>query len=349
MLLEYGASVNCSPSFGLISPLSAAFEMRDTATIKQLLELGATPVDEFALLYAMIWDHEMHVNSYTLFLMELICRRQFTAHVFFGWSVFGLAVELHRVEVVDKLLEYGFSPGDLYHCGKIFKYPGALFKRESALGRAIRTTSPHGLLMVQKFLRLGLSPNVIVHRDVQRKIDLTALLAAIQAHAAEAKACNKIIAQQKLDIIHLLLDHGADLNLEPSGNILATPLQAACLNGNLDMVKDFLSRGAQINAPPASSGGSTALQYALMGGFFRLARLLLDHGADFKAQGSRVLELAIRNGHIEMLQLLVDAGAQLSLRQYNAAKRLATEYGHNAARKLLESLAKSIVLVEEEK
>jgi ankyrin repeat protein len=70
-----------------------------------------------------------------------------------------------------------------------------------------------------------------------------------------------------VDIVSLLLDRGADINLRlPSAS---TPLQTSLMpnrkitKGHADVFELLLSRGADVNAPPASPEGSTALQSAI--------------------------------------------------------------------------------------
>ncbi|OCK94914.1 ankyrin, partial [Cenococcum geophilum 1.58] len=124
-----------------------------------------------------------------------------------------------------------------------------------------------------------------------------------------------------------------------------TALQAAVEAGNLKLVQLLLSVGTDVNAAPAPYGGVTALQAAAIKGYITVANTLLSHGAHVNAEPAKVngrtaLEGAAEYGRIDMLQLLLDAGAQTEgsgQAQYENAVNFASQNGHDAARRLLES------------
>jgi ankyrin repeat protein len=82
-------------------------------------------------------------------------------------------------------------------------------------------------------------------------------------------------ASGQLEIVQLLLAHGADVNAQQEGGFV--PLHNAAQNGQLEMVRLFLDKGADVNA--ANKDGLTALHYALEGGHEAVADLLREHGA----------------------------------------------------------------------
>lgn len=80
----------------------------------------------------------------------------------------------------------------------------------------------------------------------------------------------------RLNIVKLLLDHGADINTRPQDG--ETALHEAANSGYLYIVKLLLDRGADINTRDRS--GRTALYLASKSGERDVTELLLKKGAD---------------------------------------------------------------------
>ncbi|KAH8755846.1 ankyrin repeat-containing domain protein [Hyaloscypha finlandica] len=129
------------------------------------------------------------------------------------------------------------------------------------------------------------------------------------------------------------------------GIIQHTPLQIACRDGEKEIVHLLLQSGADANAPPAKESGSTALQFAAIKGSLEIVYQLLEYGADVNAPAAEVygrtaLEGAAEHGRVDMVQLLLTAGASVVVdgqTQYENAVKRASENGHYAVRRLLES------------
>jgi ankyrin repeat protein len=104
------------------------------------------------------------------------------------------------------------------------------------------------------------------------------------------------IQANEIDIVSLLLDHGADINArmeeEEHGWGAASyihylsPLVVAIRTGDIDMVRLLLERGANVN----TEGGTTnvPLFEAILKGRRDIARLLLMYGAVDKAQNVQI-------------------------------------------------------------
>jgi ankyrin repeat protein len=152
------------------------------------------------------------------------------------------------------------------------------------------------------------------------------------------------IERRNAEIVKTLLKHGANLNIS-FGKLSYTPLQVASKNGSREIVELLLEHGADVNVPPAKRHGATALQFAAMKGLLEVAFLLIENGADVNAPpaevgGRTALEGAAEYGRLDMIQLLINAGASISQEgraQYENALRRASENGHSAVRRLLES------------
>jgi ankyrin repeat protein len=108
-----------------------------------------------------------------------------------------------------------------------------------------------------------------------------------------------------LEILRLLLDHGARINSES--------LWQALHYNQPKVASLLLDRGADPNL--SDDRGGIPLLYVAESGSLDLARLLLDHRADVNASdgwGWAALHYATASGHQEMTSLLLARGAKIS-------------------------------------
>ena len=130
------------------------------------------------------------------------------------------------------------------------------------------------------------------------------------------------------EIIHLLLDAGADASIESnfpyyeeghntdtmlrSGSLLAVAIRKG--HSKKGVVDRLIQCGAAINVPADGYLGRTALQEAATQGHKELVEKLLQLGADVNAppsaeSGGTALQLAAIQGYAEIVSLLLDEGA----------------------------------------
>ena len=136
------------------------------------------------------------------------------------------------------------------------------------------------------------------------------------------------VAAGRMDIVQLLLDHGADPNLaEEQFAPRGRALYAAVYHGHYDIAKLLLERGAFPN-PPVESSGSALWIAREWRPDKRMEQLLLSYGAkpeperpqeEWSAQAYNWLRItplhrAARDGDVNKARTLLDGGADLTAR-----------------------------------
>jgi ankyrin repeat protein len=121
------------------------------------------------------------------------------------------------------------------------------------------------------------------------------------------------IAKGNLDVMMLLLEHGADVAAVKWAE--HTPLYEASKRRRLDMMSLLLDHHADVNS--LSKGGRSALCDASFEGDLEVARVLLQRGADADIGDNgdwTPLIAASRNGHPDVIRLLLQNGASVDSR-----------------------------------
>jgi len=121
------------------------------------------------------------------------------------------------------------------------------------------------------------------------------------------KACFK----GYVEIIKLLLSHGADVN--KSNSVNSTPLFEACRNGLTNIVTLLLFLGADVNKPGCSN--TTPLWEACCHGYTEIVELLLLHGADankLNHNNDTSLRVACDFRCTKIVKLLLSYGADVN-------------------------------------
>jgi ankyrin repeat protein len=294
--------------------LGVAIKEANTAMVYHLLELGADPSDSRNLCLAV----ENFSRSDILgALLDHIPRR---SRIFpgLGTNAIKTAIKLGLcgLRMVETLL--ASEVVDVHNSDGPMSF-------ESPLGTAIRMADDFtsDFIVVRRLLKAGCDPNSVVSRDDSG--NLTAMLAAIKT--------------QSVDLVQVLIDHGAKVNTEATRGLRQTPLQAAAESGCLEIVQLLLKNEADVHAMPAQRRGGTALQFAAISGNCNIAAELLKREAKIwmlpsVVQGRWPLEGAAEHGRLDMISLLLRLKVH-DADQCRRAAKFAEDNGHLGCRDLL--------------
>ena len=125
-----------------------------------------------------------------------------------------------------------------------------------------------------------------------------------------------LLYRNVLQVVELLLSRGA--NKEHRNVSDYTPLSLAASGGYVNIIKLLLSHGAEINSRTGSKLGISPLMLAAMNGHTQAVKLLLDMGSDINAQvrvtvtPTRDLAPHCMNGHTQAVKLLLDMGSNIN-------------------------------------
>lgn len=178
--------------------------------------------------------------------------------------------------------------------------------------------------------------------------------ADVNAIGPDGKAAmHEAAIEGHLDIVQLLIDLGADIDIKqtPRGDAakrkfhgLRTPLHWAADRGHDDVARLLIDSKADINA--GNSTDRRPLQEAIMSHRTSVAKLLLDSGASVAIhdnEGWTPLHQAADAGNVQLINILVDKGCDIEAQtwdnsiwgnnRYNLATPLflAAGHGHDAA------------------
>ncbi|CAK4438157.1 unnamed protein product [Aphanomyces euteiches] len=129
-----------------------------------------------------------------------------------------------------------------------------------------------------------------------------------KANYEDATPLHEASKKGKLDIVKLLLDHGADVDSTDQDGF--TALEWASYNGYFEIVKILLHHDASVNT--ADKDGMTALMWATRFKYDEIVNELLTHGASVnlaERNGYTALHWAANFGHVDIVENLLAHGS----------------------------------------
>ena len=139
--------------------------------------------------------------------------------------------------------------------------------------------------IAESFLAKGIEPDIFESAITGRIERVRALLKQspelIKAYSSDGWTALHL-NWGRLDIVNLLLDHGADINALSHNHFTATPLQGAVAFRKIELARLLIKRGANVNC--RGEEGVSPLHEAVGGGQLEFAKLLLEHGANVNAK-----------------------------------------------------------------
>ena len=126
-----------------------------------------------------------------------------------------------------------------------------------------------------------------------------------------------------VEIVKMLIEHGADVNAMNSGTAGYTALFIASNHGHLDVTRTLLEAGAN---PKTRCNGCPTLVVSAHNGHVEIVRMLLQSGADPNCSdrgGCSGLYMACLRGHTDVISLLLSRGASVNMQTNEGATGLA--------------------------
>jgi len=178
--------------------------------------------------------------------------------------------------------------------------------------------------LIEYLVRNGLNVNQKCHYNVSSKNTFSTFL---------VYACEN----ENLDLVKLLVEHGANVNLVDENGY--SPLISACAYNNSNIAKYLIEHGADINQSfflntPLNIvyQNGTPLTIACRNGNEDIALCLLEHGAnvnDKDRSGCTPISYACKKGNVNIIRFLMNYGADESQCQFPFIPSLIIAYEEN--------------------
>ncbi|XP_056016915.1 uncharacterized protein LOC130053590 [Ostrea edulis] len=143
------------------------------------------------------------------------------------------------------------------------------------------------------------------------------------------KTYDELVEENRLKILTLLWQRGADVNIHPDKS--SSALAYACQKGDIDTIQFMIKSGASVKETNDENFG--ALHFASEVGNIEIVQLLLCSGADINictSKGLTPLYLASFNGHADVVDMFLSKGTTQVLKDKSECNPffVACKHGH---------------------
>ncbi|MBP5426781.1 MAG: ankyrin repeat domain-containing protein [Clostridiales bacterium] len=170
----------------------------------------------------------------------------------------------------------------------------------------MRFSRSGNITIVKLLLKFGFDPNI-------EFMDKTILIEVIESKYMDVK--------DKVNMLRLLIDNGADVNKKVRYEGGDVPIIIACRQMEIEVIRLLIESGANVNYVDALD--ESVLMKACRIRCFKVVKILVEHGADVNyidAGGRSILMEACGKCSLEMVKFLVESGANVSCRNNYSLK-----------------------------
>jgi ankyrin repeat protein len=290
---EAEANINAISSPGDGSPLQAAVKSHKLEIVEYLLEAGANINACFSNTTAL----QIAVETEDLTIVQCLLRRganvNAPAHGMNEDTALEAAAYTGNLELVDLLLMWGASDITNAMISASYRYHSQVVKALWYCGTGLEATlkTAHQKIALVAGVRCGDYQFVRQLQEFGISVDAPAL----EGDTEWTTALQVAVANNRSDLVHLLVAFGADVNAPAIDMDGLTALQVAADAGELQLVQFLLSAGADVNAS-RSILGMMALPAAARADSLEIVQLLLESGANLAEQGGDAVHSAVDSG-----------------------------------------------------
>jgi ankyrin repeat protein len=163
--------------------------------------------------------------------------------------------------------------------------------------------------VVQALLNAGADPNILSDSDDGLGEGMTALM----------QVAGSFFAGNRHEIVKLLVQGGADMNIQGAGGKTALMYAANNGSGYMESVKTLVNLGANLDI--RDNDGNTLLMQVELVGHRKIAEILRKAGASEEGMAEIALIKAARDGNIQQVQELITSGVNVNHHDGSALNR----------------------------
>jgi len=326
LLLQHGANINTRDQDGR-TPLALATMEGKTEVVRLLIRNGAD------VNTVNVRGNTPLIHSRSTEISQLLLEAGATAtiehlsnHASVG-NALHYAVRKKIFEVVELLLQHGANINARDQDGRTPLALAAILGKTEVVRLLIRNGADVNTVNVRGNTPLIHSRSTEISR-LLLEAGATATIEHLSNHAELGNALHVAVRRGTLEIIELLLQHGANINARDQDG--RTPLALATILGKTEVVRLLIRNEADVNT--VNVRGNTPLIHSRC---TEISRLLLEAGATATiehlsnhAELGNALHVAVRRGTLEIVELLLQHGANINARDQDGRTPLTLAIRH---------------------